>query len=145
MLTKRTKYAIKALIALAKNAENKPMLIVDIAKSEKLPKRFLESILLDLKRAKLLGSKMGAGGGYFLMKPAKEIMVSEIIRCFDGPIALLPCVSINFYQRCEECEDELNCSIREMAQKVRDASIGIMENTSIADLMEREKGLQGGI
>lgn len=141
MLTKKTKYAVKALIALAKNPDNKPMLIADIAKNEGLPKRFLEAILLDLKRGHILGSRMGAGGGYFLMKPASEIKISAIIRILDGPIALLPCVSLNFYQKCEECKDEIICSIREMMQKVRDASLNIMDNTSLADLVKREKEL----
>lgn len=117
------------------------MLIAEIATQEGLPKRFLESILLDLKRSKILNSKMGSGGGYFLMQSSSEIMVSEIIRILDGPIALLPCVSLNFYQRCEECKDELTCSIREMMAKVRDASIAIMGNTSIADLIEKEKAM----
>lgn len=141
MLTKKTKYAIKALIALARSKDNKPMLIAEIATQEGLPKRFLESILLDLKRAKILNSKMGSGGGYFLMQNSSEIMVSEIIRILDGPIALLPCVSLNFYQRCEECKDEVTCSIREMMAKVRDASIAIMGNTSVADLMEKEQAM----
>lgn len=117
------------------------MLIAEIAAQESLPKRFLESILLDLKRSKILNSKMGTGGGYFLMQDASAIMVSEIIRILDGPIALLPCVSLNFYQRCEECTDELTCSIREMMRKVRDASLNIMANTSIADLMEQEQAM----
>lgn len=84
---------------------------------------------------------MGAGGGYFLMKPASEIMVSSVIRILDGPIALLPCVSLNFYHRCEECKDEVTCSIREMMQKVREATVNIMDNTSIADLINREQEL----
>ncbi|MBC7654035.1 MAG: Rrf2 family transcriptional regulator [Oligoflexus sp.] len=137
MLTKKTKYAIKALIALAGSEENKPMLIAEVAKQENLPKRFLESILLDLKRAKILNSKMGIGGGYFLMQNPAEIKVLEIIRILDGPIALYPCVSLNFYQKCEECKDELTCSIRRMMQKVRDASIDIMGNTSIEDLVNQ--------
>ncbi len=141
LLTKKTKYAIKALIALARSKDNKPMLIAEIATQEGLPKRFLESILLDLKRSKILNSKMGSGGGYFLMQEANAIKVSEIIRILDGPIALLPCVSLNFYQRCEECKDEEVCSIREMMQKVRDASIDIMGNTSILDLIENEQAM----
>ena len=143
LLTKRTKYAIKALIALARSKDNKPMLIAEIAAQEGLPKRFLESILLDLKRAKILSSKMGSGGGYFLMQDASLIKVLEIIRILDGPIALLPCVSLNFYQRCEECKDELTCSIRQMMQKVREASVDIMGNTSIADLIEKEQEMIG--
>ena len=141
MLTKKTKYAVKALMALARNGDNKPMLIAEIAKQEGLPKRFLEAILLDLKRGQVLNSRMGAGGGYFLAKPASEIMVSNVIRILDGPIALWPCVSLNFYQRCEECVDEVTCGIREMMGRVRDASIGIMGNTSIADLINKEKEL----
>ena len=143
LLTKKTKYAIKALIALARSKDNKPMLIAEIAAQEGLPKRFLESILLDLKRAKILSSKMGSGGGYFLMQDASLIKVLEIIRILDGPIALLPCVSLNFYQRCEECKDELTCSIRQMMQKVREASVDIMGNTSIADLIEKEQEMIG--
>jgi len=139
LLTKKTKYAIKALMAIANSKDNKPMLIAEIAKQENLPKRFLESILLDLKRAKILKSKMGAGGGYFLMQNSNEIKILDIIRILDGPIALLPCVSINFYQRCKECKDELTCSIRKMMQKVRDASIDILGNSTIKDLIENQE------
>src|SRR5690606_31782331 len=138
---KKTKYAIKALITLAKNADNKPMQIAEIAKSEALPKRFLEGILLDLKKNRILGSRMGAGGGYYLNIPAAEIVVSAVIRILEGPIALLPCVSLNYYQRCEECKDEEICSIREMMFKVRKASLEIMDHTSIADLVLREEEL----
>lgn len=141
MLTKKTKYALRALIVLVKAKDNKPMLISEIAAEGNLPKRFLEGILLEMKRKQLLGSKMGLGGGYFLLQPPSEIMVSSIIRILEGPIALLPCVSINFYQRCEECRNERTCSIREMMEKVRDATLKIMGNTSIADLASREKEL----
>ncbi|NEU07017.1 Rrf2 family transcriptional regulator [Flavihumibacter sp. R14] len=141
MLTKKTKYAIRALIVLVKAKDNKPMLISEIAAAGNLPKRFLEGILLEMKRKQLLGSKMGLGGGYYLLQPPSEIMVSTIIRILEGPIALLPCVSINFYQRCEECLNERTCSIREMMEKVRDATLKIMGNTSIADLASREKEL----
>lgn len=117
------------------------MLISEIAAVGNLPKRFLEGILLEMKRKQLLGSKMGAGGGYFLLQPPAEIMVSTVIRILEGPIALLPCVSINFYQRCDECRNERTCSIREMMEKVRDATLKIMGTTSIADLALREKEL----
>ncbi len=129
------------MITLAKNADNKPMQIAEIAKSEGLPKRFLESILLDLKKNRILGSRMGAGGGYYLNIPADKIVVSAVIRILEGPIALLPCVSLNYYQRCEECKDEEICSIREMMFKVREASLEIMDHTSIADLVLRENEL----
>ena len=126
---------------LAKIKDSKPLLISEIAVKGNLPKRFLEGILLEMKRKQILGSKMGFGGGYYLLQPSSEIMISTIIRIFEGPIALLPCVSINFYERCEECRNERTCSIREMVEKVRDATLKIMGTTSIADLALREEEL----
>lgn len=140
MLTKKAKYAFKALVALAKNGDSKPLLIADIASKEQLPKKFLEAILLELKRNGFLGSKKGAGGGYYLMKPANEIKMSAIIRIIDGPIALLPCVSLNFYERCEECTESF-CGIRDVMKDVRDATLKILGETSIADMILREKNL----
>ncbi|MDF3077247.1 MAG: rrf2 family protein putative transcriptional regulator [Sphingobacteriaceae bacterium] len=141
MLTKKAKYAFKALLVLARNEENKPMLISDIAAREQLPKKFLEAILLELKRSGFLGSKKGAGGGYYLMKPAEDIKMAAVIRIVDGPIALLPCVSLNFYERCEECTQEPYCGIRDVMKDVRDATLKILVETSIADMMRREDGL----
>ncbi|TZF83046.1 Rrf2 family transcriptional regulator [Pedobacter sp. BS3] len=140
MLTKKAKYAFKALIALARNEGNRPMLISDIAEQEQLPKKFLEAILLELKRSGFLGSKKGAGGGYYLMKPAQEIKMSAIIRVIDGPIALLPCVSLNFYERCEECTEDY-CGIRDVMREVRDATLKILGDTSIWDMMKKEDEL----
>lgn len=117
------------------------MQIAEIADTGKLPKRFLEGILLEMKRKQILGSKMGAGGGYYLIQPPSEIMVSTVIRILEGPIALLPCVSVNYYERCEECIDEQTCSIRDMMMKVRNATLEIMGTTSIADLALRENEL----
>ncbi|AFD07320.1 RrF2 family transcriptional regulator [Solitalea canadensis] len=141
MLSKKTKYAIKALVALAKNETNNPMLIADIAKNEQLPKKFLEAILLELKHNGFVSSKKGAGGGYYMLKPAEEISLSAIIRIVDGPIAMLPCVSLNFYERCEECKDEITCGIRDVAKDVRDATLKILLETSIADIIKRESDL----
>ena len=141
MLTKKAKYAFKALIALARNEDNQPMLISDIAKKEQLPKKFLEAILLELKRNGYLGSKKGAGGGYYLLKPAGEIKMSAIMRIIDGPIALLPCVSLNFYERCDECISEPYCGIRDVMMDVRDATLKILTETSIADMLQREDAL----
>jgi Rrf2 family protein len=138
LLTKKAKYAFKALIALARNVDNHPMLISDIANREQLPKKFLEAILLELKRSGFLGSKKGAGGGYYLIKPAAEIKMSAIIRVIDGPIALLPCVSLNFYERCDECISEPYCGIRDVMKDVRDATLKILNDTSIADMQRRE-------
>jgi Rrf2 family protein len=141
LLTKKTKYAVKALMALARNTNNHPMLISTIAEKEQLPKKFLEAILLELKRNGFLGSKKGAGGGYYLLKKAEDIKMASIIRVIDGPIALLPCVSLNFYERCEECKDEPFCGIRDVMKDVRDATLRILGESSIQDLINREDSL----
>lgn len=125
-------------MALARNKGNTPMLISSIATTEQLPKKFLEAILLEMKRNGILGSKKGAGGGYYLMKKAEDIKLAAIIRIIDGPIALLPCVSLNFYERCEECTSELYCGIRDVMKDVRDATLKILGETSLADMIERE-------
>lgn len=138
MISKKTKYAIKALVVLGKNYGQLPMQIFRIAEEEQIPKKFLEQILLDLRNAGLLYSKKGAGGGYSLNKDPKEIFLVQIMRVTDGPIALLPCVSLNFYRRCEECKDEITCGIRDVFMDVRDASLKILAETSIADIINRE-------
>lgn len=145
MLTKKTKYAVKALMALARNTDNKPVLISDIASKEQLPKKFLEAILLELKRNGLLGSKKGAGGGYYLLKRADEIKLATIIRVIDGPIALLPCVSLNFYERCEECIDEHYCGIRDVMKEVRDATLKILGERTLADMINREEQMKAAL
>jgi Rrf2 family protein len=142
VLTKKTKYAVKALMVLARNKDNKPMLISEIAAKEHLPKKFLEAILLELKRSGFLGSKKGAGGGYYLIKKADEIKLAAIIRVIDGPIALLPCVSLNFYERCEECIDEVYCGIRDVMKDVRDATLKILTETTVADMIAKEDSIK---
>ena len=142
MLPKKTKYAIKALVFLAKRYnDNLPMRINDIAESENIPRKFLEAILLELRKHALLGSKMGANGGYYLLKHPEEIMLSNIIRITGGPIALLPCVSLNFYEPCEECMDQETCGLRDVVLQVREASIKILSKTSLLDIISREKKL----
>ena len=142
MLPKKTKYAIKALSFLARNyAENKPVRINDIADKERIPHKFLEAILLEMRKNGILGSKMGANGGYYLLKSPSEIFLSAIIRLTGGPIALVPCVSLNFYEECVECKTPDLCGLREVMEEVRDASISILSKTSIADLIQRESRL----
>jgi Rrf2 family protein len=142
MLPKKTKYAIKALVFLAKKyKENQPVRINEISEGEKIPHKFLEAILLELRKHGLLGSKMGANGGYYLLKHPEEIMLSNIIRITGGPIALLPCVSLNFYEPCEECIDEETCGLRNVVLQVREASIKILSKTSLLDVLAREKKL----
>ncbi|HYH54967.1 MAG TPA: Rrf2 family transcriptional regulator, partial [Anseongella sp.] len=138
---KKTKYAIKALVALAKSERGVPILISRLAEEERIPKKFLELILLELRNAGVLHSKKGAGGGYYLAKDPAEVKLVQILRVTDGPIALLPCVSLNFYERCEECKDEVTCGIRNVFIDVREVALGILSDTSIADIVSREKKL----
>jgi Rrf2 family protein len=145
MLSKKTQYAIKALVILGKNYGKQPMQILRIAQEDKIPKKFLEQILLELRNAGLLVSKKGAGGGYSLNKDPKEIFLAQILRITGGPIALLPCVSLNFYQRCEECIDEKSCGIRDVFTDVRNASLKILSETSIANVIDRENTLLNGM
>lgn len=141
MLTKKSKYAIKALTALARHFDKEgPVRIAEIAESEKIPMKFLEAILLELRKNGYLGSKKGLNGGYYLLKAPKEIILSNVIRITGGPIALIPCASLNFYERCEDCADEVSCGLREIAVKVRDASLEILSNTTIEDIVNKELG-----
>ncbi len=143
MLSKKSKYAIKALLALAKVYNEKtPLRISVIAEQEKIPRKFLEAILLELRNQGFVGSKMGASGGYYLAKHPEEIMLSAVIRVTGGPIAMLPCVSLNFYEPCEECVDEATCGLRNVVMEVREASIRILSKTSLADTLNREQMLE---
>ena len=143
MLSKKSKYAIKALVGLAKNHGNDiPLRIAQIAEQEHIPKKFLESILVELRNNGLVHSKMGAAGGYYLAKEPSEIYLSQVIRLSGGPIALLPCVSLNFYEPCEECEGgEEQCALHDVMLEVREATVDILAKTSLADLVEREDRL----
>lgn len=140
MLSNKTKYAIKALVALAR--KGKPMIISAIAEEERIPKKFLETILLELKKQGILASKIGIGGGYYLLKKPNEVVLTQVLRAVGGPIALLPCVSLNFYERCEDCVDEASCSLRDVLLEVRDATLKIFVNTTLQDMVDREKKLK---
>ncbi len=140
MLPKKTRYAVKALMLLHSTFESKkPMRISDIAENEQIPKKFLEAILLDMRKIGIVNSKMGAHGGYYLSKHPNEIYLSQIIRFTGGPIALVPCVSLNFYEKCEECTYETTCGLRDVMREVRDASLHILSKTSLSDLVKREE------
>ncbi len=141
MLSKKTKYAIEALVILGKNTDKPPMQISKIAELERIPKKFLEQILLDLRSAGFLYSKKGAGGGYSLNKDPKDIYLVSIMRITDGPIAMVPCASLNFYHKCDECYSEVTCGIRDVFIDVRDATLKILTETSIADIIARENTL----
>ncbi len=135
MISKRTKYALNALIYLAQHQQEGPVLISAIAQSERIPQKFLEQILLDLKNNGILQSKKGKGGGYFLGRPAQEIMLGKVVRIFDGPLAPVSCVSQTAYMKCEECRDDNCCGIRMVMKDVRDAISNILDKTSLADTL----------
>lgn len=134
MLSRKTKYGIKALIYIAKQDNLMPVLISEISEKENISKKFLEAILLDLKKIGLVGSKKGKGGGYYLLKNPKEISIATIIRFLDGPIALLPCVSLNFYEKCDDCPSEETCSLNKLMIQVRDNALGVLEKKTLFDL-----------
>tara|TARA_R100000935_G_scaffold44696_2_gene67664 strand:+ start:97803 stop:98228 length:426 start_codon:yes stop_codon:yes gene_type:complete len=135
MLSRKTKYGLKALSYLARENSEDPVQIVVISESENISQKFLESILLILKKAGILQSKKGKGGGYFLAKPAEEITIASVLRVLEGPIALVPCVSLNFYEKCDDCPSEEACSVHSLMVKVRDTNLSIFENTTLADLV----------
>ena len=139
MLSKKTKYAFHALSFLGKREDKNPVLISDVAKKTGVPQKFLESILLDLRKAGILNSKMGKGGGYYLLKDAHDVLLSDVIRMFNGPIALLPCASINYYEPCPECSNEVACGLNRMMIEVRDETLKILENKSLQDIIDAEK------
>ena len=141
MLSKKAKYALKALQVLAEQYDKGPILISTIAEKQHIPKKFLEAILLALRNDGILGSKKGQGGGYYLIKNPAEVMMLQVIRTIDGPIALIPCVSEKFYEKCGECEDEITCGIRSVAQEVREVTVKILGKTSLADILKRESSL----
>ncbi len=136
MLSKKTQYALKALGYLAGKFGQGPVLISDISKQKKIPIKFLETILLELKQAGVLESKKGKGGGYYLVESPKKTTLAQAIRLVGGPIALLPCVSINFYEKCKDC-DEAFCGLNKAMQITRDATLKILEKKTLAELIDR--------
>src|SRR5271154_1328489 len=144
MLSKKSKYALKAMLVLAEEYGQGPVLISDIARRESIPHKFLELILLDLKHQGLLQSRKGKGGGYFLGRDPSQISVGHIVRILDGSIAPLPCVSKTAYMRCRECRDERSCGIRIVMKEVRDATAKIMDSTSIADMLKQVEAVVTG-
>ncbi|PWG04681.1 RrF2 family transcriptional regulator [Polaribacter aquimarinus] len=134
MLSKKTKYGIKALTYLARQENKTPVQIATISQNENISLKFLESILLTLRKNGLLASKKGKGGGYYLLKDPNEIQMTTIMRILEGPIAMVPCVSLNFYEKCEDCPDEKTCAVNKLMIQVRDSSLKIFRNTTLADL-----------
>jgi len=136
MLSKKTQYALKALGLLASEYGKGPVLIADIAERKNIPVKFLETILLELKNNNILDSKKGKGGGYYLSNHPKKTTLASIIRLVGGPIALIPCVSLNFYEKCEDC-DEATCGVNKVMAQTRDATLKILGKKTLADLIDK--------
>lgn len=135
MLSKKTRYALLALIKLGREYGKGPIQIKEISKTEIIPRKFLESILLDLKKLGYVDSKIGKTGGYFLIKSPDEVKMSEIIRFFEGALALIPCVSEKYYHPCEHIKDEVNCKIRKVFKEIREINFEYFKNIRLKDLM----------
>lgn len=137
MISKKAKYALKALKYLAeKYEEKKPLLISEIAEKENIPKKFLEAILLEMRNHGILLSQKGKGGGYMLRTSPDQITLAKILRTIDGPIAPMLCVSLHFYGKCDDCSSEETCKIRPIMERVRDANLAVYENTTLQDMIE---------
>jgi Rrf2 family protein len=139
MLSKKCKYAIHALVYLAERYQKGPVHIQEIAEQQRIPKKFLEAILLELRNAKILHSKKGKGGGYYLYKRPEDVNLIDIIRQIDGAISLLPCVSLNYYEPCEECQDEVTCGIRHAFLSVRDESLRVLAGSTLDKIVKRHQ------
>lgn len=142
MIAKRTKYALKALTLLSQEYEtHQPILIMDLAERARVPKKFLELILLDLKNQGILQSKKGKGGGYFLAKAPQTIKLGTLMRILEGPLAPLPCLSQTAYQRCEECVEEASCNIRLMMKELHEAQTKFLDSKTLEDLANKSCAL----
>ncbi|RKF04062.1 BadM/Rrf2 family transcriptional regulator [Tenacibaculum lutimaris] len=135
MLSKKTKYGIKALTFIARQEKGTMVQIATISEKENISHKFLESILLTLRKSGILGAKKGKGGGYYLLKPANEIRMTDVIRTLEGPIAMVPCVSLNYYEKCDDCPDEEACSVHKLMIQVRDNTLQVLRNNTLADLV----------
>ena len=135
MISQRAKYALRALVVLGRARPGEPLMISDISTAQAIPKKFLEQILLELKRAGLVASRRGRAGGYVLLRPAGEITFGEVLRLIDGPIAPLPCLSKIAYRRCRDCADEGACEIRHVFARVAEATRDVLDRTTLADAL----------
>lgn len=140
MISRQAKYALRALIALARLEKGGSAQTSDIAKQQKIPKKFLEQILLRLKHQGIVQSRRGNRGGYALLKPASDITFAQVLRTIDGPIAPLPCLSVIAYARCEDCIDEGTCEIRQVFTRVIEPTRRVLERTTIADALAGTAG-----
>ena len=138
MISKKAKYAFKALKVLTEEFGKGPIMIAYLSAQEKIPKKFLESILLELRNHGILQSQKGKGGGYMLRVDPERVNLAQVLRIIDGPIAPTPCVSKNFYVRCDDCEDEETCQIRPIMERVRDANLSVYEQVTLQQFARQE-------
>src|SRR5664280_2413067 len=137
ILSKKTRYAIVALTRLAREYVKGPMQIREISEIEKIPRSFLENILLELKKIGILGSNRGKAGGYYLLKKPEEVTLAEVVGHFEGARSVMYCVSENSYRPCEFCKDEYTCQIRKVFKEIRDTTFGILTKTPLKELIKR--------
>jgi Rrf2 family protein len=135
MLSQKARYALKALFALAARPSAEPVMIAEIAAEARVPRKFLEQILLDLKKRGIVHSHRGKHGGYALGRSADKISFAEVIRVIDGPLALAPCASVTAYRRCDDCVDEASCTLHRVLVAVRDATADILENRTLMEAL----------
>jgi Rrf2 family protein len=135
MLSQKAKYALRALLVLAEEGDDKPVLIAEIAERHNLPRKFLEQILLDLKHHGLVQSRRGRSGGYALLRPASQISFGQVVRIIDGPLAPLPCLSVMAYRRCEDCADEESCAIRRVFALTHQVTATVLDRTTLAEAL----------
>jgi len=141
MLSQKARYALRALFVLGEHTGDDPIMIADIAERAGVPRKFLEQILLEMKRRGIVHSVRGKFGGYTLGRKPEDISFAEVIRVIDGPLALSPCASRTAYRKCDDCEDETTCAIRKVLLNVRDATSDILEGHTLAQaLTDRKSG-----
>ncbi len=139
MLSKKAKYGLKALIYLANLPGDRSVLIADIASHDRIPKKFLDTILLEMRNAGILSSRKGKGGGYSLALAPEQIIIGNVVRLLDGPLAPVPCVSKTAYRRCDDCTSEDDCRIRRLMARVRDAIADVLDTSTLADLARNDE------
>ena len=135
MLTKKAKYALNALVHIAREGKEQSVGTDEIAAANNIPRKFLEGILTDLVKSGILSSRKGKGGGYSLRRAPEEVKLVEILRMFDGAIGLIPCVTYQYYKPCEECEDPETCKIRFTFKELRDINVQFMKEHSLQDFL----------
>jgi Rrf2 family protein len=139
MLSQKARYALRALFVLGAHNSDEPVMIADIAEQANVPRKFLEQILLEMKKSGIVHSQRGKFGGYTLGRAPEDIDFAEVLRAIDGPLALAPCASVTAYRKCDDCDDEVTCAIRKVLLAVRAATADILEHHTLAKALADEK------